>query len=425
MVDPGNNISSAIAIYAIVAGSLVGVLVVFSRLLARTVRRAEWSPSAKRVAVNSGRLVVALLAVGGSYLLYLRVPAFEPFVTGLSPDRVAALGAAVEHAVGMGAPALIGVYAVQRELKPTVDDVCEWTYTVRPRDRRRKWLAITLVVVGPAACFAVISSDGIPIDTVSLFPIVLVLAALASLLCLPFVGHPTVGSRDPTSSERRRIERCYDRFDRSPGTLVIFDRSLRDVAVFDAGRGDSRWTWISESLLESASDDELAVLLAQADERTRRHQWGYAIAEFVLLISAITLFFNAFAFLELRGFTPLNIGIAAVSILGIAASVGAAIAGRRCSYHADDVASRQFGPETVRRTYLEHGERVAYLDHSDGDGFLTRLMKGEPPIDDRIERLTDQYSLDPPETDPATDETRATDGPDTDTDTGRADLTDN
>ncbi|ELY56433.1 hypothetical protein [Natronolimnohabitans innermongolicus] len=281
----------------------------------------------------------------------------------------------------MGIPALAGLYAVQRALKPTVDELCEWEHTVRPRDRRRKWVAITILVVGPVPSFVLISSDLVPIDPVSRFPIVLVLAAFASLLCLPFIGHPTVGSRDPTPAERRRLERCYERFDRSPGTLVIFDRALRDVAVFDAGRGSSRWAWVSESVLESATDDELAILLAQANERSRRHQWGFAIAEFVLLVSGITLFFNAFVFLELSGFSAQNVAIAGLSALGIAGSVGSARAARRCSYLADAFASRQFGAETVRRTYLEYGNSIAYLEHDGGDGFLTRLMKGEPSPD--------------------------------------------
>lgn len=402
---------TTLGIYAVATGSLAGVMYALSRLLAGKVSRATWSASPKRVVAITGRLVLAVLAVGGGYGLYLRFPAFEPVVAHLESDRLATLGTAVEHGIGMGIPALAGVYAVQRALKPTVDDCCGWTYTVRPQDRRRKWVAIAILVVGPVPSFVLISSDLVPINPVTMFPIVLVLAAVASLVCLPLIGHPTVGSRDPTPSERRRLERCFERFDRSPGTLVVFDRALRDVAVFDAGRGSSRWTWVSESVLESATDDELGVLLAQATERSRRHQWGFTIAEFVLLVSGLTLFFNAFVFLELRGFSAPNVAIAVLSGLGIVGSVGSARAARRCSFLADEFASRQFGAETVRRTYLEYGSAIAYLDHDGNDGFLTRLMKGEPSPDARIDRLTERHSLAPLEDRPADE------GDDADTDT--------
>lgn len=408
---------TTLGIYTVATGFLAGVMYALSRLLAGKVSRAVWSESPKRAVAITGRLVLAVLAVGAGYGLYLRFPAFEPFVAHLESDRLATLGAAVEHGIGMGIPALAGVYAVQRALKPTVDDCCGWTYTVRPQDRRRKWVAIAILVVGPVPSFVLISSVLVPINPVTMFPIVLVLAALASLLCLPFVGHPSVGSRDPTPTERRRLERCYERFDRSPGTLVIFDRALRDVAVFDAGRGSSRWTWVNESVLESATDDELAVLLAQATERSRRHQWGFAIAEFVLLVSGITLFFNAFVFLELRGFSAPNLAIAVLSGLGIVGSVGSARAARRCSYLADEFASRQFGAETVRRTYLEYGSAIAYLDHDGDDGFLTRLMKGEPSPDARIDRLTEQHSLAPLEDDPTDEDGDEGEGEEDDTDT--------
>lgn len=361
-------------------------------LLSRTVgtigQRTASVPNARRV-VGIGRIVLSIVAIGCGYALYIRYPLFEPLAAAFPSGPLSSVAALAERTGGMGLVALTGVYAVNRALKPTVTEIFERDHTVEPRYRRRKWLAIAVISFGLAGAVAVLVSNRGSLPRNALFPIALATLVVAGWLSNPYQSPFVVGTRDPTPTERRRLERCYERFDRTPGKIVVAENNPV-AAVFEAGRGASRWTWIREGFLEAASDEELAVVLAQSDEKIDSRFWEFSF--FAVFSLALVLLMDYT--IDLAASVPvansrglLNAGTVVLVLLLFAPS-------RRCTYRADDFASTHFGSETVREVYLTYPESIGYGNRSlvwDVFGHIGP----EPLLERRIDRLTERYSLDP------------------------------
>lgn len=364
------------------------------KFLFSRIRGQSQSPSeAGRVSVY-GQFGLSLFAISTGYTLYYRYPIFEPLITVLPSGTASVIGSVIELTVGMGATALIGVYVVHRRVKPVADEVRDRSHTVTARDRHRKWSAILVPVFGVPLWVALLESGLISLPSATLVSIVIVLITIALYLFGPF-SYTATGTRDPTTSERQRLERCYDRFGSSPGTVVVFEDIGSDVGVFDAGRGSTHRTWVRESVLETATDDDLAVLLAEADEKTRAYYWEHLAA---IPIVAVTLLSNLALLLSTVDPESLNgmvvTGQLLIALGGPPLFAVVLFSARRCSYRADDVASTHLGPETVRDVYLRCDYPVGYFDVG---GWKSRLelLFPEPGLDRRIDRLTEEYALEP------------------------------
>lgn len=380
---------SFVILFGVFVGSLWGV----SRVLSIRIRDGGPSAKLRRIALG-GRIVLTVTAIGIGYVLYARYLPFESLIevvlsepgTGAGPVSTGVR--LVVYSVGTGSTALAGVYVVDRELKPAVDEVLERTHTVHSRYRRRKWLAIAVPLFGlPAAIWFFASRLGsIPLHV--FFSIALALVAVAWWLSNSFTVPFAVGTRDPTPAEQRRIERCYGEFDREPGTVVVVEES--PVAdVFAAGRGTARWTWIRESFLETADDGDLAVVLAQADEKTRAYFWE--LVTFALVALSAILAVDSLG--TISAVSPLIAPGMSQTLLGILALSLAAVP-RRCSYRADDFACSQFGAETVREVYRAYPDAIEYVG-SDSIWDVLGHVGPEPFLERRLDRLSDRDALEP------------------------------
>lgn len=375
--------------FVVLAGLFVAISYGCSRGIATAVVRTDWSLGTKEKILVNGRFVLGAVAAVTGYFLYLSYPAAAP-LRSVVPSGVAVGAIALELGVSLGLTAMAGVYAVQRGIEPTLDDLLEWNHTVASHHRRRKLFVIGIPVVGVPMAVVLMSLAGMFARS-SLRSVVMVLVLFVLLYNVvlyfgqQFLLLHTYGTRDPTPTERRRLERCYEQFGGSPGKLVIYQRSNGDIPLGDAGRNDHRWVWLRESLLEETDDEELGILLAQAAEKNRQ---GY----FTHLSSAgiiITLPAFVIPYLDLDSASFVG-GFSVVTLLAVLISVHFHRAKRRTSYKADEFACQHFDPKTVLRTYRRH-DSLSY-DITTRSKIVNKLR--DVRIDRRIEHLESQYDLD-------------------------------
>ena len=167
--------------------------------------------------------------------------------------------------------------------------------------------------------------------------------------------------RDPTSDERTLIERCYDRFGRTPGTVYVFTPATRFgsdepddrlLSVTDVPGVAPPAVWIAESVLEEATEDELAVTLALNDGLARSVAGRYEYLTLVtrlagLALVALTLFrYEAYA--------------AAAGLLVLTVVVSSALSSRQKTVvrGIDDAVVDRFGVDTVLQTDEQWGSRL-------------------------------------------------------------------
>lgn len=241
-----------------------------------------------------------------------------------------------------------------------------------------------LLEVGPVAALSPVAS---PVTTTMGLLVVgiAVYVWLAYPLALPFTRTYSPLSRDPTPAERTRIERAYERFERSPPRIRVRPGAGFTAAVTVAGSGSLRTITVDEPFLTTVDDDGLTVAVAQADERSRRpvlrHLNGLQVALMVALVWLVAALAGTGALA-----VPLGVvGLLVVLVLGLGYGLRSRV------YAADRVVASRLGPDTVRRTYRSHGERLSEISrwwrglpwgqHLESDALP------EPPIEKRIGRL--------------------------------------
>ncbi|ELY56703.1 hypothetical protein C493_10025 [Natronolimnohabitans innermongolicus JCM 12255] len=307
----------------------------------------------------------------------------------LLDGRAADVGRVLEITIGCSVTSLVAVYCVQRPTKPLIDELLEREHTVETRQRRRKWLAISCAVVANPLGISLLivgPPDGVlPPTAVTAITWVAVWLALVYYLLLPFAMVNPTGSRDPSEDERTRIERCYARFDREPGTVVVYGNAPFSFDVLEAGHGSSRFLWLRESFVDDATDDELTVALGHAAERNRQRFWRYTASGVMLGLVGGGLLFH-FAIFEtervwIEG-DPSVLWILAFPLLAGVLFAGA----RRCVYRSDTFVRRHLEPETVRRTYLTRPWAIKYYALESLPPSLDYLSP-EPSLERRLDRF--------------------------------------
>lgn len=250
----------------------IGLLLVgmyaLSRLTSAIVRRIDLSPHRTKRLLGYSRLLA--MAVGGtlSAVLYLRYPFLEPVVAALAFENGWVVWA-VGHGLGMGTVALGCVYAVQRGLKPAFGALFDHDHTAPPHYRRRVWVANAFAVLGLSVSFLLLAVA----DAADVLIVIVVAAVVFGWLVVRSpVATSALRTRDPTTEERERIDRCFDRFDGDAPTVVLFDDESEDLDIRLIGHRSVRTLWLQESLLADTTD-ELAAILATGDEKNRR--WYY------------------------------------------------------------------------------------------------------------------------------------------------------
>lgn len=387
----GQSVSVA-ATFVVAFGLYLVLCYGLSRALAATTTRADWSPAAKIQAAMGGRVLLVAVAMVVGFNLYLDNPGLPSATQAFLSGRAATGGAVAELALATGLTALAGVYAVDRGLTPTVDQLVDRQHTTEPHHRRRKWLAIGVLVLGLPMVIVPMAWGLVPFHDLSIFVVFLGLFGIARHLSLPFTVVNPSGTRDPSPAERTRVDGCFDAFDGTVGKLTIFERAPQRAAVADAGRGDQRWVWIRESTLEETDDEQLGVLLAQAAEKNQSGYWSLVSINTILASAGIFIGVNAILLLDLTETTSPVVILTIVSLVGGALlEVGLYSMARRLNYHADDFACRQFGSETVYRTYDTYRDSISYVN----DRYPNILVPyaQDPPVERRLQRIEDRYEL--------------------------------
>lgn len=378
-----------------IGGVGLGVLIVgtyaLSRLTGVILRRIDLSAQRTKVVAIYSRLAVIAVGVVASVVLYTRYPLLEPIVLVLESEIGVPLVRGLVHGIGIGIVALATVYAAHRGLTPTVKAVLDQRHAVESHRRRRLWLAHAMLIVGYPAL-------GLPLIGAGFGELWLVgfTVALASIWL--YVRFPLVSfayrTRDPTAAERTRIERCFDRFDRRPPKVVVFDDADEDPDVRLDGHGTDRCLWLNEFVLSDADDDELAVILAEEAEKNRGYYYEYARGALVAIVTA-----GVAGFVALDGLLSLGLfgwgtpsAWTGAFVGGLVVFFGCNWAARRVIRRADDAICTRLDPDLVRHSYDRFEPVISVVDPDAWDD-ISRRSAGDIPVERRIRRIERTHSL--------------------------------
>lgn len=253
---------------------------------------------------------------------------------------------------------------------------------------RRGLVAILLPAVGTALWIELLGTGVVTLGWIWLVPALILGFVVWQALVRPMgpFSEGVESTRAPRTEERSRIRDAFGRFEREPDWIVVFEGSDRGSLVGGASNLGRRATWIAESALKSWDDEELAVALAQADERANRH---FQELQYASLGSWwLAAWFLGYAIVTLDLY-PIALPGAAVSI--VAAQLFRWTA-RRAVYESDEFAAEHLGPATVHRTYERLRDDVDYVPEGRREGStppLAFLFTTAIPFADRLERLGD------------------------------------
>jgi len=332
-----------------------------------------------------GRLLFSGLALSGTERIYRKLEVGNllsaALPTGMPQDAATAVVAATFATV----TAVLGIYAANRGYGALARDSETPVRPVDDRARRRFYVATTGVLFLFALVVETITRDVVPVPDVGIVLAATILVAVWGMLVFPLaVGRiDGIEARPPTDAERARIERCYERFERSPGRIAVADELSMGVLV--AGRGAFHSVRVGESFLETVPDSDLAVALSLADEKNRLRYF-----ERLVVIGAGLLF--AVGIAAWIGLRTQNVEVAATSLVPGAAVALVSLPFLRRTYERSEAfACDQFGIDAVRAGY----ERISDADvtlsafESNPVGSLPffRRYHPDPPLAQRLARI--------------------------------------
>lgn len=359
-------------------------LILLSFLLGRllVVVGKRWPPA--EAAKRYDRIVgvsTLLLWTGG----FVSTVLFDPGAVVAEATAATAAGVVVNAA--LAAATGLGVkWALDTGLLPGMERIQPGELELARPFVRRARVAIVIPLFGLALLTMARETALASFSPAWLLPLsittLVVFASLDRPVRVSPIGLPR--GRDPTEAERTRIERCYERFDREPPGRIIISAGEATTSIAAAGTGSLRSAAVTETFLERADDEQLAVALATADERTRRYQ--YPLTDLHGLTVVFLVYFLLMGVVELlpwfEGIGLLTVFVGAVlSFLGTV--VLAALATRN-AYRADEFVAEQFGPETVGEVYRELGDSIWHDERDEDD---PDLVATEPTLSDRLSRI--------------------------------------
>jgi hypothetical protein len=326
----------------------LGSLFLVSRGLAAFLRRIDAGFTALGLVtspLNSGTLVVAYAGA---------------VVAGPGQLAASAVGstvvAVVVNALVASVVAVAGLVIVRRSFAPVAEACRPGTYTLPDRFRRRHQRTVfavlfALAIVAETIRLGVVDASG------AWFVMAGAVAWTVYTIQTLYIRLPSLNSglvRDPTEEERERIESCYERFDRSPGRIVIVaDEPMFELNV--GGRGAYHSVGVTESFLERVDDTTLAVALALVDERSANGYWTTTIWLLTVPVLGLVLMFFVWP-----AFFPRAVHHVGPAVLGrlatILYSTTTGLAGQtKC------IRSRRVRRIAVRR--IDHRRRVSTTGH--------------------------------------------------------------
>lgn len=366
-------------------GAAIGLALLWlaARILITLVFRSQSLITAVLVLGEGVRLIANAAVVVGTYVVVRR---FSP--AGGLGDAFGTSVAVVGNAVVTTVLATVGLLIVTFVARAVLGDVHFREYAPDGAVRRRR-VAIVLVLLGLA-----LYAEAVVADLVSTGMLGLPVLALALWggVYAPLTLDRRVLPLNPTEvriadgDERARIERAYDRFDRSPPDPIVVDTGNRiGSSVAALGHGSLRALVVELSFLDASDDDQLAVALAQADAVADRryHEctaWGVTLSAVVLAVlgyALVGLVAPIYALVATLAWFP---GTALLFVWT-----------RRAVYGGDEFAADHLGRTATCETYAQLGEeldarRRTWSEHP----ILSRVepyMTAQPPIDLRLQRI--------------------------------------
>ncbi|MBX0285601.1 hypothetical protein [Haloarcula salinisoli] len=359
----------------------LGSLFLVSRGLAAVLKRIDAGFTAIGLVqspLNSGTLVVAYAGA---------------VVAGPGQLAASAVGstvvAVVVNALVTSVVAVAGLVIVRRNFGPVAEACRPGTYTLPDRFRRRHQRTVfavlfALAIVAETIRLGVVDASG------AWFVMAGAVAWTVYTIQTLYIRLPSLNSglvRDPTEEERERIESCYERFDRSPGRIVIVAEEAKlDLNV--GGRGAYHSVGVTESFLERVDDTTLAVALALVDERSANGYWTTTIWLVTVPVLGLVLMFFVWPAFFLGLFTisgPLFWGVLPLFFTVPLLSWRA----RRIVYDADAFVASQFDPSTIAEVYPQLGTNIQFPSRSIGlfDRLFDRLFWPDATFETRLKRL--------------------------------------
>lgn len=398
-----------------VAAGAVLVMAVGPYLLGRGIgaafaRRNTSTARVDAILLRTRSALVGLLCVGGfvtalpaAFLLvrvWQSVP--TPVLVGQIAVVTALVTAVADRALQRGLEPLL---AARRAGEPTV-----------PQGVRRRERVLPLVVPLWVGVVAAVTLFGYA----PLLPwFVLGVIAMLPVYQWPVFPLNAPGSpiysalaRDPTDAEQRRIEACYEQFDRTPPRIRVRPGSGVLGSVVVTGSGVMRTLTVESPFLDRVDDDTLAAVLATADEQGRRR---FRRLLFSLQIPlTFTLVYSLIEFVRLDGLSLVWLGAFFAATLGL---VAVSVLVRPRVFAADAFAASHLGDRAVVDALDRVGDDVtmfgAWRDAVPGVAPLAARFRPEPPIGVRIDRLDAEPTAD---TGPDDEATRHRPGPRPDAD---------
>lgn len=361
----------------------LAVLWLAVRVLISLVFRSQSVVTVVQVVGEGVRLILNAVVVVGAYAVVRRLAPAAAL-----GDVLGTGGAVVGNALATTLLATAGLLAVTLAYRVVLGDVHFREYAPDGAVRRRR-VAIVLVLLGLALYAEAVVADVVPTGQLGLPVLAL---ALWGGVYAPLTLDRRVLPLNPTEvrtandDERARIERAYDRFDRSPPESIVVDTGSRiGSSVAALGHGSLRALVVEQSFLDESDDEQLAVALAGAvavaDRRYHEFTaWGVTLSAVVLAVLGYAL---AGLLAPIYAFAATLAWLPGTALLFVGT--------RRAVYGGDEFAAEYLGRTATCETYAQLGEELDARERTWSDHpILVRVepyLTAQPPIDLRLERI--------------------------------------
>jgi hypothetical protein len=211
------------------------------------------------------------------------------------------------------------------------------------------------------------------------------LVAAVGYLQLPRLWVLGRNPRPPTTDERKQLDRITQQIGIQFDDVVISEVDTFNGAVWIVGRFGTTRLILVESFLDSASNDDISIALAEANDRFHRNVVEYVGLAVLLLVIYIVMVGTGTATKNADTVTINLLSVATVTI-----SIGLLYWKNKQSYYIDESLAHRFGASSLIDTYRRHGETL--FVNGWGPRWL-ELLQPMPSAESRIERLQARFEV--------------------------------
>lgn len=365
---------------------------VLSRLAAPLVDRTVPSPPRTLELADTARRALVAGCLLGSFVIHRIAETGAFLATGAPLPVGTSLVGSVASAGVMTVAAVAATSAISLGFGPLVEEHILSGYRSAPLHERRARIAFVALVFGSLLMVESVLYGPVPIHPVWIAGGVIALwfayLQVAGPAPVSWLGASYV--RAPSEDEMGRLRECYERIEYSVPAHVVVVQSPLVPSVLVHGHGRARSLWVQESTFREASDDDVAVALAQAEATNDRFLFErLRIAKALVFAALSVLLYN-------QSVSPVPYAVW-FGIVVIPIAVVVAWSSRRAVSRSDEAVVEQLGSDAVHSTYtrlgadLLYGPRQAVVELP-VLGELVGMFAPVPPRARRIKRLADRHA---------------------------------